>query len=142
MTRSISNSADVLDSRDIIERIKELEGEYEALADAVKDAEPEDKEDAETALSEWDESEDGREFEALKALQEDASGSGDWVYGATLVRESYFTDYAKELCEDIGDIPKDLPWYIESAIDWDKVADAIQQDYTTAEFDGVTYYVR
>ena len=41
---------------------------------------------------------------------------------------------------DIGDLPKNIPRYIE--IDWDKTADNLKQDYTSVTFDGADYYVR
>jgi antirestriction protein len=36
-------------------------------------------------------------------------------------------DFAQELCEDCGDIPKDLPGYIH--IDWERTAGDIMVDY-------------
>ena len=39
--------------------------------------------------------------------------------------------FAKSICEDCGDIPRNIPSYIESAIDWEKVWDnALSYDYT------------
>lgn len=37
-------------------------------------------------------------------------------------------DFAENLCEECGDIPKDLPSYIH--IDWERTARDIMQDYT------------
>lgn len=116
-TTEITNEQDVIDSRDIIERIAELE-----------DTEDDDEK---------------AELEALKALEEEASGySSDWEYGSQLIRDSYFAEYAEELCKDIGDLPKELPWYIANHIDWDGVAEEIKQDYTMVDFNGVEYWVR
>ena len=113
----ISNTDDVIDSRNVIERIEELQGE-----DSL-------------------DSEGQAELKALKGLQEEAEGySPDWSDGSTLIRDDYFTEYAEELCKDIGDLPKELPWYIE--IDWEKTAFHIQQDYTEVDFDGVKYWIR
>lgn len=157
MARTISNSDDVIDSRDVIARIEELQDERDSLVydveqadEAVQDAEEGEegeKEDAEqeadkarSALAEWDE-ENEAELNALRALQDEAEGyAPDWQHGATLIRDSYFVEYAEELCKDIGDLPKDIPHYIE--IDWRATADNIRQDYTSVEFDGVTYWVR
>jgi len=44
------------------------------------------------------------------------------------------------LLEDCGDIPKNLPSYIE--IDWETPARNIRVDYTAVEFGDVTYWVR
>lgn len=117
----IKNDQDIIDSRDIEERIDYLEGMV-------------DDED-------WNGSEEKDEFKALCALRDDLS-SDEWKYGVTLIRDSYFQEYAEELVKDIGDLPKDLPWYIESNIDWKGVAEDIRQDYTSGDFDGVTYWAR
>lgn len=114
----ISNTQDIIDSRDIIERIEELEAEV--LDD-----------------------EEQTELATLKALIEDLSGnSGDSPeYGITLIHEHYFEDYAQELAEDIGAIPKDLTWPAY-CIDWERAAHDLKMDYTSVEFDGETYYCR
>ena len=155
-TRTISNWDDVIDSRDVIERIQELRDERESLVDAEKEARAVAEQPAETEeeraeldealktasaeLVEWDD-DNGDELKALEALAEEAEGySEDWEYGATLVRESYFTDYCEELVKDIGDLPKKIPFYIE--IDWEKTADNLRVDYTEVDYDGVTYLVR
>jgi len=108
---------DVIDSRTIIERIEELE----------EQAERDEEEQAELA--------------ALKALAEDASGSPDWKYGETLIRASYFKDYAQELAEDTGMIPDNAQWPCR-CIDWDQAARELQMDYMSVDFDGVTYWIR
>lgn len=127
MKREINNSQDVMDSRDIIARIDELESMVNDNND-LPDDEREDLSEEETELA------------ALKALADEADGSPDWPYGEVLIRESYWVDYVKELLEDTGDLPKDLPWYIE--IDWDTTANNIAVDYSQVDFDGVTYYIR
>lgn len=131
MTDAIDNSADVLDSRDIIARIEELTTQRdEAEAEAAE---------GHAAFGYGKAERD--ELAALEELQAEAElYAPDWEYGAQLIRESYFVDYCKELLEDCGDLPKDLPGYI--AIDWEKTADNIMVDYTGVEFDGVTYLVR
>jgi hypothetical protein len=117
----ISNRDDLIDSRDVIEAIAHLSVEKENFpADWTPELE--------------------RELVALMALQGEAEGySDDWQCGAVLVRDSYFAVYARELLEDCGDIPRDLPSYIE--IDWDATARNIRADYTSVDFDGVTYWV-
>lgn len=149
MSRDISNTDDVIDSRDVIERIAELQDERAPLEEAVEDAqaaldahdpveddlatrEPlvESLTDSKTALDVWDD-EHGAELKALQDFADEAEGyADDWHHGETLIRDSYFTAYAQELCEDIGVLPKDLPSYIE--IDWEATARNIQVDYTSA----------
>lgn len=81
------------------------------------------------------------EYTALKALADEAEGyADDWEYGSTLIRDSHFVDAMQELCADIGDVPKDMPSYL--VIDWDATAENLKADYTSVEFDGVTYWVR
>lgn len=118
----ISKYDDVIDSRDVIERIEEIE---------------EIAEDEDETLSD----EDKEELAALKALADEASQYAvDWEYGEVLIRESYFVEYVREMLEDCGDIPKGLPSYIE--IDWKTTARNVRIDYTDVDFDGVTYLIR
>ena len=116
MTEAISNDKDIIDSRDVIERIDELEDSLD--------------------------SDEAAELAALKALAEEASDyAPDWEYGETLIRDSYFKDYAQELAEDCCDMPADAAWPFR-CIDWAQAARELQMDYTAVEFDGVTYWVR
>ena len=146
-----SNSDNVIDSRDIIKRIEELQEEREGLVDMVAecrdaveaiDETGEDRgnavqalADAEETLRLWDEEEEGQELKALTDLADEASSSPDWTYGETLIR------YAMELAEDIGAIDKDASWP-NTYIDWDAAADALKQDYTSVDFDGTEYWIR
>lgn len=123
----ISNSDDVIDSRDVIARIEELEAE---LADAHDDSEQNDVLDMRA------------ELEALQALAtEGANYAPDWEHGETLVRDSYFKEYAQQLAEDIGAINSDATWP-NNCIDWDMAARDLRMDYSAIDFDGVTYWIR
>ena len=152
-----SNSDNVIDSRDIIKRIEELQEEREGLVDMVAECRDaveaiddtgEDRgnavqalADAEETLRLWDEEEEGQELKALSDLADEASSSPDWTYGETLIRDSYFKEYAMELAEEIGAIGENLDWPA-CHIDWDAAADALKQDYTSVDFDGVDYWIR
>jgi len=140
-TIEISNMDDVIDSRDIIARIEELESMREDLKSEIDDTNTEIVE-AKKALQEFDESEEGEELTILKNLAEAGSASPDWEYGESLIRDSYFAEYAEELCNDIGDIPEKLPWYIANHIDWYGVANELQADYTEVSYDGTSYWIR
>lgn len=125
---NLDNSEDILDARDVIARVEELE-------------EARDDEDG-TGLSD----DEAQELASLSAFLEQMKGyggdeewRGDW-YPVTLVRDSYFTDYAQELVEDCGYISKDFPSWIE--VDWQATARNVQIDYTSADFGGVTYWFR
>mgnify|MGYP001766184995 CR=1 FL=1 len=142
MKRTISNRDDVIDSRDVIERIKELTEEKEALEEALEEAqEAETKlEEAKEELKCWEE-DYGEELKALESLQEQAEGYSDWEYGETLIRDSYFEEYAQELAEDIGAIDPDAKWPLNH-IDWEAAAGELQMDYASVDFDGVEYWIR
>lgn len=140
MTRSTpTNTDDIIDSRDIIARIEELEAERDAYDDA--DAGP--NETPSQAVTPWSEAcpDDAKELRILTALAEEASGSPDWEYGETLIRNSYFKDYAEDLARDCGMIPDNLRWPC-NCIDWDAAADELRHDYFAVDFDGVEYLIR
>lgn len=135
MRNAPSNTDDVIDSRDIIERIEELQGERDDHPDLV--------EGDGTGPAEWAAAnpDDAAELAALEALASEAEGYADyWTHGIILVRDSHFTDYAMQMVSDIGDLPREIPGYI--VIDEEATARNIQVDYTSVEFDGVTYWVR
>jgi len=145
---NVDNNQDVIDSRDIIARIEELDALREAVADAEEalcEYGPDGLEEAQEAFdaAQGDFSDDEREeLDALESLAEEASGyASDWKYGETLIRDSYFTEYAQELAEDIGAIADDAKWPC-TCIDWEQAARELQMDYTAVDFAGVTYWIR
>jgi hypothetical protein len=130
MSTNPTNSDDMIDSRDVIKRIEELEEEREALVDR----------DASTELTEWD-VENQEELRALKALAEEAEGCADWLHGEQLIRDSYFKDYAQELADDLDLMRTNAAWPY-TCIDWEKAAEELKADYTSVDFGGVTYWIR
>jgi hypothetical protein len=147
MANTIDNSEDYLDVRDVVERVKELRDERLELFEAREAAEAEGAEagfaTADVALVDWDE-ENGDELHTLESLLADLEGNGgdeqwrgDW-YPCTLIRDSYFETSMDELLEDIGVLPKDIPSYCKITVDYD----ALKMDYSSVEFDGVTYWYR
>ena len=72
MTDRIKHTADLIDSREVIERIEELE-----------DLAPRSK-----------------ELKALIELQ-DQCDYGDWEHGATLINDNYFTEHAKQEAHEL-----------------------------------------
>ncbi len=158
MANTIDNSDDIIDSRDVIARIEELEAEREALQLEIDDAEVQwlkteagtaeahavvdRRQAAYVALDAWTASDDADELRILKALADGASGyASDWKYGETLIRDSYFRDYAEQLADDIGAIDRNASWPV-NCIDWDQAARELQMDYSAVDFDGVTYWIR
>ena len=124
---NISNQDDIIDSRDIIAELKDLKQELE---DWIEDGGSEE---------DFDALEDLEELREWNSWGDDID---DWDYGTTLIKDEYFKEYAEQLVKDIGDLPSDLPWYIESNIDWDGIADDIKADYTEIDLSGETYWVR
>lgn len=135
---TIQNTNEIIDSRDIIERLNELEKD---IIDACgKDAG--DFGDIETWLdyAESENVEAVEEYRNLYKLQEQCEDLSDWEHGETLVHASYWVDYVYDLLRDCGDLPKDIPHYIE--IDWDATANNIEQDYMRVDFGGEEYLIR
>lgn len=135
-TDTIENTEDVIDSRDIIARIEHLESELESIfEEADTDA---------SDFAEWlkcDDSDEANELKALRALASECEGYSDWAYGEQLIRDSYFREYAEQLADDIGAVPKELSWPCNH-IDWEAAANALKQDYTLVSFGGVDYWIR
>ena len=76
----------------------------------------------------------------LKGYGGDEQWGGDW-YPATLIRYSHFEDYAQELAEECGLVDVDAKWP-NNCIDWGKAACELQGDYSSVDYDGVTYWFR
>lgn len=120
----VYEGADIIDSRDIIARISELEDQR----DAATEDEPMPDDDAD-------------ELARLTALAGDASGSPDWTHGEGLIADSHFEDYARELAEDIGAIKSNAGWPA-CHIDWPAAADALKQDYMSVTYGSTEYWIR
>ena len=133
-TTTIMNDQDIIDSRDIIDRIEELEDQLEGLGSGG-DCEKQG------LLDEW------QELKALKELADQGqSESSDWIHGETLIRRSYFVDYTEELINDCYDMPKQMhsgDWpFRHITIDYEAAAKELEQDYASIDFDGVEYLIR
>lgn len=114
---------DIFDSRDVIERISDLEAQ--------------DSEDDGSGLDDFERG----ELDALERFAEDASSVADWEYGETFIRGSYFEEYAEQLADDIGAIDGNASWPLNH-IDWKAAAEDLLQDYSEFQLDGITYYAR
>lgn len=134
-------NSNTIDSRDVIERIEVLRSAL--LAVGLEDPDPEAldldsfPEDDREAIGDAAE-----ELAALLALEKEASPyADDWEHGETMIRDSYFEEYAEELASDIGAINKEANWPLNH-IDWKAAAEALKQDYTEVRFKGVSYQIR
>jgi len=137
-TDEITNSQEIIDSRDVIARIEELQADRDNCVSGAPDG-------TETPDPEgWAENfpDEAAELAALESLAEEASGyAADWQHGEALIRDSYFKEYAEQLAEDCGMIQAGATWP-NNCIDWDEAARQLQQDYTEVDFDGVAYWIR
>lgn len=59
----------------------------------------------------------------------------DWTVNNRFYEIDNKANWARELCEDCGDIPDNLPVYIRDNIDWDGVADDLLNDYSYCDLD-------
>ncbi|AXQ69055.1 hypothetical protein HOU02_gp154 [Caulobacter phage CcrBL9] len=140
-----SNRDDTIDTRQIVERVEVLRSALETAGVETGDLAALEALDEEEAVTDQDQRETFNEIREeylilARMVEEGANYGEDWTFGATLVRESYFTEFAQEECESLGYIAKDFPSWI--SIDWEKTANTMKSDYTEIDFDGVSYYVR
>ncbi len=91
--------------------------------------------------------EEAEELTNLESLMEDLQGmggdeqwEGNW-YPITLIRDSYFEEYAQELAEDCGMVPANAQWP-NNCIDWEQAARELQHDYSSIDIGEVTYWTR
>jgi DNA-binding transcriptional MerR regulator len=151
---------DIIDSRDIIERLEELRDEKSDLEFAITEAQeaydneddeeetsPEryaeleaDIETAKSALREW-EDDNASELTDLEEFEKNFSGYGDWEHGETLIEDDHFVDFAQQMAQDCCEMPANLTWPL-NCIDWEQAADELKHDYMCAEIDGNTYWMR
>lgn len=168
MPRVPDNNDNVIDSRDVLARIGALTEEQDDHERAIEEAQEDYDEvkkahaeadtdfveaelleqeiaDAQGALEQWDK-DNGAELAALNMLAAQAeSYTEDWRHGAQLIRESYFETHARELASECGpsrEVAAVLENWPYRCIDWKQAAEELQMDYTSVDFDGVTYYVR
>jgi len=156
MSNDIQFGDDIIDSRDVIARIDDLESDIEDFEEEIeqidealqsiddgvydKGAEPDrtmlehEREQAELQLEEaQDELAIWREFEDAEPT--------DWLYGEAFIRDEHFPDYARQLAEDIVADLRTAEWPF-NCIDWTKAAEELQQDYTEVDVKSEIYWVR
>ena len=125
ITHTLDLSADIIDVRDIIARIEELEPDVDAIGEGEH-------------IAEW------KALTYIMANIEGLGGDEKWRghwYPLTLIRDSHFRDYAEELADDCGLIPKDAKWPM-NCIDWEHAARELRYDYSAVDIEGSTYWTR
>ena len=123
-TTTLDLAADIIDVRDIIARVEELEPQVDTIGEGEH-------------IAEWNML--TRILHELNGYGGDEQWRGDW-YPVTLIDDAYFVDYVQDMLADCGVVPRDLPHYIE--IDWRATARNVQTDYSSVEIDGRTYWYR
>ena len=142
----------IIDTRDLQDRIDELNDDIDTLENEISDLseeideldedDPDDKNEIDLKLYDIEDKRGQIEDlqEELSMLLDVKSEVPEFRHGETLIHEDYFVEYVQDLCEDCGYISKDFPYWIE--IDWDATAKNVAADYSTIELDGNTYYFR
>ncbi len=149
-----------LDTRDLYKRKCELEDLRDAVTMAQDELDqhlvqkPNEDEETLTEHEEWEDEKErlesdldsakedfgDDEIHELDELENLESEISDFRHGETMIPESDFEDYARQLAEDIGAIPDDLAWPC-TCIDWEQAARELQMDYTTVTYQGEDYLV-
>lgn len=135
----ISNNDNFIDSREINGRIDELTTELREAYDGDGTLEKEEFYVWVDQTAENDNAPFHEECRELNALSDLDRGHPDWDFGLTLIRESYFEEYVRELANDLGVYLDQNNWIV---VDWKATADNVRMDYAEVDFDGVTYLVR
>jgi hypothetical protein len=168
----INSPGDVFDSRDVIERWDELDGEHTALQEAIDEAsealevangEVEDAERGEGSMVDLDAARAAAEA-AETALKEAETAMEEWADNEEWAKlkefvadgESYAEDwlygatfiadsYFEEYAQELAEDIGAVNRNVEwpyTCIDWERAARELKSDYTAVEIDGATYWVR
>lgn len=111
-------SDDIPDSRDLQDRLDDLEADDQGDLSADEHA----------------------EMVAIRGVR-DATADEGWKDGIAFVRESHFEEHARELADDLDLIPADASWPL-TCIDWARAARELRYDYSAIEISGITYFYR
>lgn len=143
--RDFDQYSDVIDSRDVIARLDELE-EHLVAVHEEETGQGGNSRDFEGWLQEAKWRPDVEEYLELRSLEAEASSSPDWQYGEQLINEEYFTRYIKELIEDCYQMPEELhsggwPWS-HMTLDYEAAAEEAKHDYTEVAYFGQAFLIR
>ena len=139
MSNEITGTEDIIDSRDIIARIEELQNEKD---------EYQERDLTEPLTESWAQAnpEEAKELKYLLEVAAECEGYCDWDYGEQLIRSTYFVTYTEELIWDCYAFPKEFEsgeWpYRHITFDYEQAAEELQQDYACVEVNGYDFYIR
>ena len=95
----------------------------------------------ETISSDTADDNDIYEFAKLWSFRKDLKDYClDYRYGEPLVNDDQWADHAQTIVEECYDI--DTTTFPGDCIDWNEVANRLQDDYTALEYGATTYWVR
>jgi hypothetical protein len=152
----ITNSENIIRISDVTDRFEELlreredhdeENGTERDADGKLGAQHRDH-DGEPNAGTWEYENpyEAEELENLGKLLVDCAGhtgnykwDGNW-YPDFLIADDHFPTYAEEYANDSGAISRENASWI--VIDWNATAEGLKQDFSSVDFDGVTYWYR
>lgn len=117
----ISKFDKIINSRDVIARIEELESE---ATDTRLD------EDTEELTN------------LLEFARQGANYSREWLRGVELINGDHFEDFAEEHANSIGAIRSDEHSWPYGCIDWKRAAEELRTDYSAIDFDGEEFWLR
>lgn len=132
----LEEAKEALTALDTVENrttFQDWKGAYQAQADVVTDAQDVLK-SAEHGFGDEEKGE-------LAELEELESEITDFMHGATMVPETDFEEYAREIAEDCCDMSHADRWPF-TCIDWEQAAKELAMDYTEVTYQGDTYLVR
>jgi len=135
-TRDLEETREEL-KQTILDSFQETFTQYEEQTPEYEDILWEEEE-----IENWKEYwlDDIAEIAEIETLEEELGSY--FKNGCLLIDAGDFEDYAKELFEYFGEIPSNLPAYIERHIDWDGVRKEIKAEYSEVEYQGTTYLYR
>lgn len=82
---------------------------------------------------------DAEELRILTELAEECESlTSEFQHGEALIRRDYFETYMDKMVEDCYTLPKDMPSWMSIVLDYD----ALEQGYSSVDFDGVEYLIR
>lgn len=136
-------SGDMIDSRDVIAALEIYRAAVVAMGVDPETVDADFNNGMPEGSEDWDADQNDivSEFVALRELDSECESYGDWSFGSTLIRESYFTEYAEDFANDIGAVNRNASWP-NTHIDWEAAAHALKQDYSEVQFKGETYLIR
>lgn len=145
LASDVSNLCDIINTRQVLERIEELESDH-------------CDDDGEQIMSDLWDADDREEWSTLHRLIEELRNDANEAVenGVILIRETYFADYIREF---YSDCPRGLYRYNDKTggheliswdqlmsedpfkhIDWAAVAEDERSGYSIFGYDGITYY--